>query len=164
MDALEALRTRRSIRLFEDKAVGRELVETVIDCGRLAASAGNMQPWEFLAVTDADTRQKIARVATYGHHVAQAPVCILVYGRGSTHDVEDGSAATQNILVAARACGLGSCWIAGVGTGYGDRVSSFVNAPKDYRLVSIIALGWPAKEVPVPPKRSLDQVLRWEKF
>lgn len=163
MDAIEALRTRRSVRVFEDKPVAKETVETIVDCGRLAASAGNGQPWEFVVVTDPETRRSIANAAYYGNHIAQAPVCIAVTCRDGGHFLEDGSAATQNMLLAACALGLGSCWVAGHNTAHAKTVSALLEIPSSHKLVSLIAIGY-APEVPLPPKRPLEQVIHWEKF
>ncbi len=106
MDAIECLKTRRSIRAYEHKAVPREIVEDIIDCGRLAASAINIQPWLFVAVDDEALRTRIAEITDYGKFISTAPACIVVFCRNVKYFVEDGSAATQNILNAARAHGL----------------------------------------------------------
>jgi len=61
MDAIEVLKTRRSVRAYERKTVPKAIIEEIIDCGRLAASANNAQPWEFLVVTDPDMLRRIAK-------------------------------------------------------------------------------------------------------
>lgn len=163
MDALEALRTRRSLRAYDNKPVPKDLLETIIDCGRLAASARNEQPWEFVAVTDSELRKQIAGATDFGKHVALAGACILVFCKPSKYYLEDGCAATENMLVAARALGLGTCWIAGDKKPYGSAIAKLVHAPKDLTLVSIIAVGYGA-EVPSPVKRPLEELLHWEQF
>ncbi len=163
MDALEALRTRRSVRVFENTPVDRTTVETIVDCGRLGASARNEQPWEFVAVTDAGIRRRIADRTNHGKHIAGAPVCIAVLSRPADYYLEDGAAATQNMLVAARACGLGACWIAGDKKDYARDICEILEAPAECRLVSLIALGHPGR-IPSPAKRSLSDVLHWERF
>jgi len=164
MDAMEALRTRRSCRKFSDKPVDRQLVEQIIDAGHLAASACNDQPWEFVAVTDKDARRKIAGLTEYGKFIANSPVCIAVMSKDVTFFLEDGSAATQNILVAAHALGLGSCWVAGDKKEFAPEICRFLGAPADVRLVALVAVGWPSAAPGVPPKRELKDVLHWEKF
>lgn len=163
MDAIEALKTRRSVREYLSEPVQRETIEDLIDCARLAATAINIQPWEFVVVTREEMRKRIADATDYGKHIAAAPVCVLVFCKAGTYYLEDGCAATENILVAARAHGLGTCWIAGDKKLYAETVRELVGAPRDYRLVSLIALGYPAA-IPSPPKRSLDEVLHWERF
>ena len=163
MDAIEAMKTRRSVRVFEAKPVPREILEEVVDCARLAATAINVQPWEFIVVTHAETRRKLSQMCDHGLFIAQAPVCIVVFCKETKYYLEDGSAATQNILVAARARGLGSCWVAGDKKPYAEAVRELLGAPPEMKLISLAALGY-AAEVPTQPKHQLKHVLHWEKF
>lgn len=163
MDAIEALKTRHSVRAFTPQAVPREVLEDIIDCGRLAASAINIQPWEFVVVTDAQMRRQIGEATDHGKFIADAPVCVVVLCRETKYYLEDGSAATENILLAARAHGLGSCWVAGDKKPYAPQICRLVGAPAGYKLVSIIALGYPA-EHPQKTKRPLSDVLHWERY
>ena len=163
MDALMALKTRRSVRKYEDRPVPREIIEDIIDCGRLAASANNIQPWEFVVVTEAGLRRKLAGIANYGKFIADAPVCIVILCRDTKYYLEDGSAATQNILLGAWANGLGSCWVAGDKKPYADDICKLVGAPDGYRLISMVAVGYPA-EIPQVSKRPLVDVLHRDKY
>ena len=163
MDALQALRTRRSIRKYEDKPIPKETLETIVDCGRLAASGRNEQPWEFVVVTDPKIKKKIAEATDHGKFITQAAACIAVFCRNTTYYIEDGAAATQNILVGAWALGIGTCWIAGDKKHYANTIGDLVNAPDNTKLVSLIALGYPMEE-PIKPKRKLEDVLHWNSF
>ena len=165
MDAFQALRERRSIRKYETTALDRETVEKVVDAGRLAATGRGVEPWEFVVVSEAKMRETLAEICEYGKFIAQAPVCIVVLCRDTKYYLEDGSAATQNMLLAACALGLGSCWVAGDKKPYADDVVKLVGAPKSYKLVSLIALGHPAADQPPrKAKRKLDDVVHWEEF
>lgn len=163
MEAIEALKTRRSVRQYIDKEVPKELLETMVDCGRLAASARNEQPWEFIVITDKALKQKIADTTDHGKFIKDAGACIVVVCRNTKYYLEDGSAATQNILVAGRALGLGTCWVAGDKKPYCDTILKMLNVPPDYKLVSLIAVGYPAS-TPNPAKRPLQEVLHWNGF
>jgi nitroreductase len=163
MDAISALKTRRAVRAYTGEPVAREVLEDIVDCARLAASAINIQPWEFVVVTDADMRSRIAGATDYGKFIAAAPACVLVFCRETKYYLEDGSAATQNLLVAARAHGLGSCWVAGDKKHYCEAIRKLVGAPAGMGLVSLVAIGHPAEE-PVKEKRPLAEVLHWEKY
>jgi nitroreductase len=163
MDAIEMLKTRRSVRTFQDRPVPREIIEDIIDCGRLAASAINIQPWEFVVVTDSAVRRRLAETTDHGRFIAGSPVCIVVLSRDSKYYLEDGSAATQNMLLAARAHGLGSCWVAGDKKPYAPDICRIVGAPDGFRLVSLIPMGY-AAEHPNKEKRPLADVLHWEKY
>jgi len=163
MDAILALKTRRSVRAYEPRPIPREIIEDLIDCGRLAASANNVQPWEFVVVTEAGLCRRLAGIADYGKFIASAPACIVVLCRDSTYYLEDGCAATENILLAAWANGLGSCWVAGDKKPYAGEICKMVGAPEGYRLICMVAIGYPA-ETPGKSKRPLSDVLHWEKY
>ena len=163
MDAIEVLKTRRSVRAYTREPVPKKIMEDIVDCGRLAATAVNIQPWEFVVVTEPGVRRRIAQTTDYGKFIADAPVCVVVLCRDTKYYLEDGSAATENILLAARAHGLGSCWVAGDKKAYAAEICRLVGAPPGYRLISLIPIGYPA-ETPEKAKRPLSDVLHWEKY
>ena len=101
MDAIEALKGRRSVRVYDEKPVPREIIEEIVDTARLAPSANNSQPWEFIVVTDRDMRAKVAGMTDYGKFIAQSGACIVVFSKPVKRYLEDASAATENILIAA---------------------------------------------------------------
>jgi nitroreductase len=164
MDCIEALKTRRSVRAYTGEPVSREVIEDIIDCGRLAATAINIQPWEFVAVTEPAMLRAIAGVAEYGGFIAQAAVCVVVMCKDTKYYLEDGSNASQNILVAARAHGLGSCWVAGDKKPYAEKVARMLGAPEGYKVISLLAIGHAAEQSTHAEKRPLSDVLHWEKF
>ena len=163
MDAIEVLKTRRSVRAYKGNPVPRKTIEDIVDCGRLVPTAINIQPWDFVVVTDPDVVRRIAGTTDHGKFIADAPVCVLVLCRDTKYYLEDGSAATENILLAARAHGLGSCWVAGDKKPYAAEICRLVGAPQDHRLVSLIPIGYTA-EGPEKSKRPLSGVLHWEKY
>ena len=163
MDAIEVLKTRHSVRAYTDQPVPREVLEDIVDCGRLAATAINIQPWEFVVVTEGATLRKLAETTDHGRFIAAAPACVVVLSQSTKYYLEDGSAATQNILLAACARGLGACWVAGDKKPYAENICKIVGAPEGFRLVSLIPMGYPA-ENPQKPKRPLADVLHWEKY
>jgi len=164
MDAMEAITGRHSVRSFAGTTVSRRILESIVDAGRLAPTARNIQPWHFVVVTDAETRRALAALATTGPFIAEAPACVAVFCDDTKYWLEDGCAATENIIIAARAHGLGHCWVAGDKKPYAVRVAELLGAPPGQRLVSLIAIGH-AKSAPAPaPKKPLAGVLHWEKF
>ncbi len=164
MDAIEVLQKRRSIRKYLDRPVSKKDMETIIDCARLAATARNEQPWEFVVVTDRNMRKTLADITEYGKFIADAPVCVCVFCRDTKYYIEDGSAATQNILLAARALGLGTCWVAGDKKPYAAKVGEILGVPAGYRLMSFIPIGYAEDIDQKCAKRTLKEVLHWEKF
>ncbi len=165
MDALEALRGRRSIRSYQDTPVEPELIEAIVDAGRLAATGRGVEPWEFVVVTDSGMRNELAGICEYGKFISRAPVCIVVLCQDTKYYLEDGSAATQNMLVAAYALGLGSCWVAGDKKPYADKIVGMLGASPGYKLICLVSIGYPeADQPPRRGKRSLDEVLHRERF
>jgi len=147
MDVLEAIRTRRSIRKYTGDPVPEEMLNQILEAGRWAPSANNSQPWNFIILRDKKLRKEIAEAATYGKFLADAPlgIAVVVDPRASTHPVADGAIATQNMLLAAHALGLGACWIGSYGSVYEDKVKEMLKIPKEKRLLSIISMGFPAE-------------------
>jgi nitroreductase len=164
MDALKALKTRRSIRAYRPDPVPAAMLDDILDCGRLAATARNLQPWEFVVVTDPSLRYRLADLIETGRFIADAPVCIVVFCRETKYWLEDGCAAIQNMLVAARAHGLGSCWVAGEKKPYVGQVAELLGVPAGVKLVGLIALGYAAGSAESPPKRPLAEIVHREKW
>jgi len=164
MNALETLKTRRSVRAYKSEAVPAVIAEDIVDCARLAATARNVQPWEFVVVTNEEMRKTIAGIVDTGRFIADAPVCVAVFCRDTKYYIEDGSAAIENILLAAHAHGLGSCWVAGDKKPYAAQIGQMLGAPAGVKLVGLVAIGYAAKSSSMPSKRSLAEVLHREKF
>jgi nitroreductase len=164
MDAITALITRRSRRQFGSSPVDKDVLEKAVDAARMAPTARNAQPWEFVAVTREDTLRRLGELADHGGFIAQAPACVAVFCRESKYYLEDGCAAVTQLLVAAHALGIESCWVAGDKKEYAPAVLELLGAPKDMRLVALVALGHAVVSAQTPVKRSLAEVLHWEKF
>jgi nitroreductase len=162
-DAIEILRSRRSIRNYTQEAVPQNIIEEVIDCARLAPTAMNDQPWDFIAVTKRDLLEQIPPMLGHAEFIAKAAFAVLVLSRQTSYAVEDCCAATENLLIAGAAHGLGSCWVAGTKQAYGTVVARAFGAPTDHQLVAIVSFGYPAED-PKIDKRPLADVLHWEKF
>jgi nitroreductase len=163
MDALEALAKRRSVRKYRPGAVTREQLSQIVNMGRLAPTGRNEQPWEFVVVTERARLRRLAQLAEHGKFIPDAGACIVVLCRPTTYSIEDGSAAATQMLIAATALGLASCWIAGDKKAYAPQIVAECGAPAAYKLVALVAIGH-AAEAPDPPKRKLSEVLHWETF
>ena len=164
MDALEVLCSRRSVRSYLDKQVEKADIEKIVDAARLAATANNVQPWEFVAVTDKKVRSEIASIADYGKFIADSPVCIAVFCKDTKYYLEDGCAATENILLAACALELGSCWVAGDKKSYASQICQLLGVPAEYKLISLLSIGYPKTKGSAYGKRKLEEVLHWDRF
>jgi nitroreductase len=163
MNAIEAMRTRRSIRTYQAKPVDRRIIEEIVDCARLAPTAMNAQPWDFVVITAGEDLRRIPPMLGHAEFVAHAAFAVLVLGRVTDCTVEDCSAATENLLLAASAHGIGSCWVAGTNQPYAPVVAKAFGAPEDRPLIAIVSFGYAAEE-PQVEKRALAEVLHWDRF
>jgi nitroreductase len=163
-ETIKAIKSRRSHRQYSDKPISNEMLSEIIDCARLAPTAVNIQPWEFVVVTDKAMLKKISDLATYGKFIKNAAACIIVLCKESDYYLEDGSAATENILVAAESLCIGSCWVAGNNKAYCKEIMQILDVPQGYKIASILSLGYYDKPINPPRKRALKDMLHWEKF
>ncbi|MBN1477747.1 nitroreductase family protein [Candidatus Sumerlaeota bacterium] len=163
-EAIRVIKTRRSVRKFKTDPIDEAIIRDVVDCGRLAATGRNDQPWEFVVVRDASMRGRIADLTECGKFIRVAPVCIAVMCRNTKYFLEDGSAAIQNMLVAAGAHSIGTCWVAGDKKPYAPQIAALLGAPEGIRLIGLIAMGYAAEPPQMPSKRSLEEVLHWERL
>jgi nitroreductase len=161
MDALEAIRTRRSIRRYKDEVIPKDDLETIVDAGRLAATGSNRQPWDFIIVTE---KPVIVNFKVSGPWIESASaVIVVVMDPNSRWWVEDGAAAIENMLLASTALGYGSCWVEGDALPHEEMIKSLLRIPADKRVMALVPIGIPA-ETPTPRKKPLEDVLHWEKF
>lgn len=166
MDFLEVIKTRRSIREYSDKEITKEILERIVDAARFSPTARNVQPWEFVVITNTLTLKKLSELAENGRFLAQAKACIAVFCSDTKYYLEDGCAATNNILLSATSLGVGSCWIAGDKKPYCAEVAKLLSVPQTYKLISLIALGYPKSEASfhIAEKRDLKELIHWEKL
>ena len=161
MDALEAIRKRRTVRNFTGAAIPRADLETIVDAGRLAASGYNRQPWDFIVVTDRGMIEQL-KIAAQWMEKAGAIIAVVL-DPATKYWLEDGSAAVQNMLVAATALGYGSCWLEGYTLPLESQFKALLGVPDDTRLLTLVPIGVPV-EWPTKDKKPLEQVLHWERF
>ncbi len=159
MDILELIKTRRSIRKYKLDHIPEEEINKILEAARWAPSASNRQPWSFIVLRSVETKRKLAETLTWGGFLAQAPlgIAVVINPRASNHPVEDGAAATQNMLLEAHSLGLGACWIGAYGSVNEESAKDILNVPDDERLLSVIVVGRPA-ESPQSTRRKLDEI------
>lgn len=164
MELMEAIKTRRSIRKFSVRNVPTELVESVLESGLAAPSAGNLQARDFFVVTTADMREEFSRAAHDQTFIEEAPVTIVVcanleriapYGeRGMTlYCLQDAAASIQNMLLMIHSLGLASCW---VGAFNEEMVHEILKLPGHLRPVALLPIGYPAEKGKERKKRDDD--------
>jgi len=161
MDALEAIRARRSVRQYSGAPIPRRDLEMIVDAGRLAATGGNLQPWEFVVIT---AREMIQRLKVAADWMDKAGAIIaVVMDPSSRWWIEDGAAAIENMLLASTALGYGSCWLEGWTLAHEQELKALLGIPTEKRLLTLIPIGAPA-ESPTREKKPLSEVLRWERY
>lgn len=161
MDALEAIRRRRSVRKYTGDPIPREHLEQIVDAGRLAATGNNRQPWDFIVVTDGAMIDKL-KVASRWMEQAGAIIAVVM-DPSSRWWLEDGSAAVENMLIASTALGYGSCWLEGYTLPREEEFKALLGVPEGKRLLTLVPIGVPA-EWPTPEKKSLEEVIHWERY
>ncbi|MBN1813363.1 MAG: nitroreductase family protein [Anaerolineae bacterium] len=148
-ELIETIFSRRSIRKYTSEPVSEADVKTLLEAAMAAPSASNNKPWHFIVVTQRETLDALADAHPYGKMLAQAPLCIAVCGDPGISDywAQDCSAATENLLVAVAALGLGAVWL-GVHP-RGDRLTSvrrILGIPETIFPLNLISIGHPAEE------------------
>ena len=161
MDALEAIRRRRSVRQYTGEAIPREDLEKIVDAGRLAASGNNRQPWDFIVVTDREMKEQLCGATRWMQ--SAAAIIAVVVDSTSQWWLEDGSAAVENMLIASTALGYGSCWLEGYTQPREEEFKELLGVPECKRLLTLITIGVPA-EWPTREKKPLEEVLHWETY
>jgi len=166
MNVIDLIKRRRSVREFLDKPVSRQALERIVDSARFAPTARNVQPWEFVVVTDKVMLERIGQICEHGKFISRSAACILVFSQDTKYYLEDCCAATQNAMLAAAALGIGSCWVAGDKKPYAAMFNELCRVPSHCKLVSLIALGYPSSKTAFreTAKRPLTEVLHWEEF
>ncbi|MBS1266687.1 MAG: Coenzyme F420:L-glutamate ligase [Candidatus Woesearchaeota archaeon] len=161
MDVLEAIKKRKSIRKYLDVPVEWDKVGKILDAGRLSPSAGNVQDWRFIVVTDPGLRKKIAEASLKQYWMEQAPVFIVVitelekirkhYGlRGERlYAIQDCAIAATSMMLAAQSLGLSTCWVGAFEEGM---IQELLGMPDNVRPQVILTIGY-ADEDPEPTYR-----------
>ncbi len=170
MNTIDAIYARRSIRNYQEKPVESKKIEVLLKAAMAAPSARNSKPWEFVVVTDPSMMSKVREAMTFGKY--NAPMAIVVCGNlslikrplTSQFWVQDCSAATENILLAAVSLGLGTVWL-GVHPihNFTKRISKVLQLPEHVKPLNVIYIGYPAQEKPARTQYDPSNV-HWETY
>ena len=185
---LHNIYTRRSVRSYQPDAIPDEVLREIIKAGTYAPTAVNMQPWRFVVIKGKERIQRYGEIArrlwlekngdATNEHLKDltrmmanenfkvfygAPALILVFADPSAFSpVQDCSLAAENMMLAGKALGLGSCWI-GLATTLGsdEEFLKEIGVTPDYKLVAPLVFGYPKKENLKSPDRKSDVILKW---
>ena len=170
VDVFEAIRARRSVRRYVGEPLAPETLAELLSAAVLAPTAGNAQPWRFVVVRDRKLRESLVGAAYGQGFLAEAPVVIVVcadlerarraYRERGEHlyCLQDTAAAIQNLLLAATARGLGTCWVGAFDEG---RVAELLGLPQGLRPMALIPIGKPAETPKARPRRPLSEVVEY---
>lgn len=163
MDTREAIRTKRAIRSFTEQPLSPEQIEAILEAGRRAPSARNLQPWTFLAVTDRERLKALAQAAVYGSHMAGAALAVLLIGPESHWALFDSGQAAAYMQLAAWDLGIASC----VGAFEDpEKGRPLLQHPADQTILALVSFGFPHPQDahrPLQPggRKPLAEVVRW---
>ena len=154
MDIREVIKTRRTIRLFKQEPLSDKFLIELVEAGRFAPSGANLQPLEYIIVSDAEQVASVFGQLAWAGYIKPkrtppadlrpvAYIIVLVNTEISSDGSVDAAAAIENILLAAWAEGVGSAWIGSVKR---QNLRKVLELPENYTIDSVIALGYPAEQ------------------
>lgn len=173
METLECIRTRRTIRKYADTPIEFEKIGNVLEAGRCAPSAGNLQDWKFILVTEAETKALIAEACLQQYWMETAPVHVVVcalpekserfYGeRGrKLYSIQNTAAVAENMIIAAHDQGLGSSFVSAFSE---DMLRRACNIPDNVNPQVVVTLGYAEENPPEPPKFPIENVVFIEQW
>ena len=168
MHVMEAIRRRHSVRSYQDKEIPQIILDCILEAGRLAPSAKNLQEWRFIVVRNKDTKQKLMKAAKGQAFVGQAPVVIACCAVTDNHMMTCGqlcypidlAIAIDHMVLKATEEGLGTCWI---GAFFEEEAKKILHIPDNVRIVELLALGYSQEQEPRKKNRlSLREVVMYE--
>lgn len=140
---VDVVLSRRSIRRYTTKEIGEDVLDKILEAGRQAPSAGNRQPWHFILITDDEIKEELSKgVYTWFIKDSLAVIAGCAKTEVRKWSVVDTSIAMQNMVIAAWAMGVGSCWI---GAFKEEDVKQLLSIPEGWKVVALIAFGYPAE-------------------
>ena len=171
-NVIESMMTRTSIRKFKDQPVEAEKVETMLRAAMAAPTAMNRQPWHFVVVSDKQVLGELAGQGRRGDMLRNAPLAIIVCGdftktgegKGQEFWIQDTSAATENLLLAAHAQGLGAVWTAAwpMDERY-KNIQKVLSMPETIVPLCTVVIGYP-DEQPTPKDKWKPENVSYNKY
>jgi len=171
MEVFEAIQKRHSVRSYLSDEVPVEKMKKILESARLAPSAGNIQPWHFIVVTDQQKRKKLSK-GRYAKFLVESPVVLVGCGNKKASPnwyAADTTIAMQNMVLTATSEGLGTCWI---GSFNENQVKKLLNIPERFRVIALLALGYRRETVELASKvlhffrrkKKLEKITSLEEF
>lgn len=161
---VDVILSRRSVRRYQKKEIPRDAMDKILEAGRQAPSAMNRQPWHFIVVTSNESKKELSKWL-FTKHIKDSPVTIVGCAKTGFLDrkwsIIGTSIALQNMVIAAWALGIGSCWIGGFKE---DKVKQLLKIPDKWKIVALVTLGYPDKIPHVKRKKPIEKVVSIDRF
>ncbi len=170
MDVIDAIKARKSVRNYLNKAVEEEKLIAILEAGRLAPSASNRQEWRFVIVRDLETKRRLAEIANGQTFIGEAPVVIVACAETDGHVMRCGqpcypidvAIALDHLTLAATELGLGTCWI---GAFDENKVKEILRIPAEIRVVGLMPLGYAVDSSVTSKNRlPLEKIVKYERW
>ena len=163
MDAYRAIVTKRDTRKFEQGPIAEDVLNRILNAGRMAGSSKNTQPVRFVVIQDEQRKKEVAGCGHYANHVpgCAAAICVVLEPGGSGFD---GGRAAQNMMVAAWSEGITSC---PTSMHEADEIVQVLGLPEGFTVPIVLAMGYPEPGTPLGAGRqrlALDELVRWERW
>jgi nitroreductase len=164
MSLVDVVLGRRSIRRYEQREIPKDILGKILEAGRQAPSAANRQPWHFIVVDDLEAKKALSK-GMFSRFIKDAPVAIV----GCAHNdliagkwaVVSTTIALQNMVIAAWALGVGSCWI---GDFNEEKVKKLFGIPEKWNIVALVSFGYPAERPQPRERKSVEEIVGFNKF
>jgi len=161
MSLLDVIYKRRSIRRYKKKTIPKQVMRNILEAGRLAPSANNAQPWHFIVITDPELKYVLSQ-GNYNSFVRNSAFTVVGCGdKNNMWSTIDTTIALQNMVIAAEAQGVASCW---VGDFKEDELKNLLGIPDDLKVVCLITFGYPAETPDYRSKKNLEEIVHYNKF
>ena len=171
MEVFEAIQKRQSVRSYLSDKVPIEKLMKILEAARLAPSAGNIQPWHFIIVTEQQMRDKLSK-GRYANFLVESPIVIVGCGdrqASPNWHLVDTTIAMQNMVLTATSQGLGTCWI---GSFNEDQVKKLLDIPERFKVIALLAVGYRRETMDLSSrvlhffrrKKKLEKIASLEKF
>jgi len=161
LSLLDVIFNRASVRRYRKEPVPEKVLMNILEAGRRAPSAMNAQPWHFIVVTDAKIKKELSRRRWAGFLKDAAFIVVGCGEKDKKWATVDVAIALQNMVLAAEAQGLGSCW---VGDFDESAIKNLLNIPDNLKVVALVSFGYPAEKPAPRPKKSLEEIVHYNMF
>lgn len=163
MDITDIIKTRRSIRKFEDRPVDKGLTDIILEAGRWAPSGQNNQPWRFAVIRDTTIIGACSKLTKYSKIVNSTKVLIAVFldNKASYHRVKDAQgigACIQNMLLQVHALGLGAVWLGEI-IKSNEQIKTILGLDEHLELMAVLAIGYPAESPKGPGRKKISELV-----